>query len=368
MEKNLTNMSLKNQNLRFAKELTKINKQLEEILTILNETRKIADSNSKIVTKIIANAGDKIYYNNDFERQSIAQFRDIEKTPEYKQNYLNLIAGLDPNDIATLNQIIARQRKVINSPLGSNIDLYTEDEQHSIRKLKTEFSPNILKITDDLYCYRNYKLPINHFEISVFWDKHGTQKLSRESLEKIRQKNIIDVGGFIGDSILIFAELTDKKIYTFEPNSQNYKLLTQSISLNNLNKTVIPENIALGASPQKVLLYLSGSCSGIQKHPTAKSTGTEIVNMTTLDQYVNDNALDVGLIKVDIEGAEQDFLKGAQKTICNQKPILLISIYHNADDFFHIKPLIESWNLGYKFSIHKPIDYSISREILLICE
>ena len=78
--------------------------------------------------------------------------------------------------------------------------------------------------------------------------------------------------------------------------------------------------------------------------------------------------IEVGLIKVDIEGAEQDFLAGARKTIEKHKPVLLMSIYHNADDFFDIKPIIESWNLGYKFRIHKPVDYSVSREVLLIAE
>ena len=64
--------------------------------------------------------------------------------------------------------------------------------------------------------------------------------------------------------------------------------------------------------------------------------------------------MEIGLIKTDIEGAEPDFLAGAKKTICGQKPILLIGICHTAHDFFEIKPLIESWNLGYRFSIYKP--------------
>ncbi len=63
-----------------------------------------------------------------------------------------------------------------------------------------------------------------------------------------------------------------------------------------------------------------------------------------------------------------EFLKGAKHTICTQKPTMLISIYHSLDDFFEIKPLIESWNLGYTFSIHKPIDYTISVETGLFCE
>ncbi len=47
---------------------------------------------------------------------------------------------------------------------------------------------------------------------------------------------------------------------------------------------------------------------------------------------------------------------------------MLISIYHNPDDFFEIKPLIESWNLGYSFKICKPVDKSVSDETALFCE
>lgn len=56
----------------------------------------------------------------------------------------------------------------------------------------------------------------------------------------------------------------------------------------------------------------------------------EEISIITLDSFVEENNIRVGLIKVDIEGSEQDFLKGAEKTIKTQKPFLLISIYHNA--------------------------------------
>ena len=76
----------------------------------------------------------------------------------------------------------------------------------------------------------------------------------------------------------------------------------------------------------------------------------------------------MGLIKVDIEGAEQIFLKGAKQTISTQRPILLLSIYHNIDDFFNIKPLIESWDLNYKYKIYRPHIPEIFRDTLLIAE
>jgi hypothetical protein len=62
-------------------------------------------------------------------------------------------------------------------------------------------------------------------------------------------------------------------------------------------------------------------------------------------------------------------LAGAINTIKKQKPVLLLSIYHNANDFFEIKPLIESWNLGYKFKIRKlSMKEYFLVETMLICE
>ena len=63
-------------------------------------------------------------------------------------------------------------------------------------------------------------------------------------------------------------------------------------------------------------------------------------------------------------------MKGAYETIKTQKPTLLISIYHNYDDFYKIKPLIESWKLGYKFDIFQGVQNSgdITVEAMLIAE
>ena len=94
----------------------------------------------------------------------------------------------------------------------------------------------------------------------------------------------------------------------------------------------------------------------------------EQTHIITLDGYTKENNIEVGFIKVDIEGFEMEFLKGAKETIARDKPAMLISIYHQGSDFFDIKPLIESWNLGYKFKIHKPIDHSIIAETALYCE
>ena len=48
---------------------------------------------------------------------------------------------------------------------------------------------------------------------------------------------------------------------------------------------------------------------------------------------------------------------------------MIKSIYHNYDDFFKIKPLIESWDLGYKFDFFRRIDeHTTFADIMLVCE
>ncbi|TXJ30536.1 hypothetical protein EPJ69_10360 [Brachyspira aalborgi] len=49
--------------------------------------------------------------------------------------------------------------------------------------------------------------------------------------------------------------------------------------------------------------------------------------------------MEVGFIKVDIEGEEQKLLEVSKNTIIKQRPYMVISIYHNESDFFDIKPI-----------------------------
>lgn len=57
----------------------------------------------------------------------------------------------------------------------------------------------------------------------------------------------------------------------------------------------------------------------------------------------------VTVIKMDIEGAEQDALKGAARHIAEEKPRLLISTYHKPEDLFQIPRLIDSMRNDYTY-------------------
>ena len=294
-----------------------------------------------------------------FKNTLLPELTEYANSNNFKQLYKNLIANLDQESINIVNRILYRGQKDANYLLDLK-----ELEQYE--KIKRNFK--ILKLNEYCYAWRNYFLPIDHFESNVFFDQGGITNFSRHDLGKIRKKDIIDAGGFIGDSAIVYSPYTDKKVYSFEPGSRHFQLMQTTIKMNEI-ENIVPVNCGLGEKEDEARIPVGiGSDYQTDQDKTEKYSPeeTEKVKITTLDQYVEENNLHVGLIKTDVEGAEQSLLKGAEKTIRTQKPCLLISIYHNGSDFFNIKPMIESWNLGYKFKIVKPTNANILTETLLV--
>ena len=59
----------------------------------------------------------------------------------------------------------------------------------------------------------------------------------------------------------------------------------------------------------------------------------------------------VDFIKMDIEGAEQQALRGAVGCIRRFKPKLAITVYHSLQDFWEIPQWIDNLGLGYSFNL-----------------
>lgn len=234
-----------------------------------------------------------------------------------------------------------------------------------LNKVK-EFENSIEKV-NGVYKWKNYILPIKLFESSVFYYRHGLDRLKNKKY--IENKTILDCGGYIADSALIFRdEFPNSKIISFEPLKRNYELAKNTLELNNV-KNIVLEN--LGLSDKNEILKMKTYDTDLKNiESSIRDDGDEIVKVTTIDDYVKKHKLKVGLIKTDVEGYEQKLLKGAKEVILKQKPTLLISIYHTYEDFYKIKPMLESWNLGYTFDILQGIQNSgdIAVETLLLAE
>lgn len=71
------------------------------------------------------------------------------------------------------------------------------------------------------------------------------------------------------------------------------------------------------------------------------------IRTVAIDDIVGDHT--VGLIKMDIEGAEFDTLHGAKDTILRDKPLLAISVYHLQGDVFAIMDYLHQLLPEYRF-------------------
>ncbi|MCK9313900.1 MAG: FkbM family methyltransferase, partial [Methanocorpusculum sp.] len=349
------------------KKLAEEEKRINDLFTlqktqIMEEARHKSIEHNEIRRDILEKTR---YYNSSIERvyYEDALGKGYEQVTNFENRFLALIKGLDNKSIETVVHILKRIGQIYSTP--GKLDILTIEEQRQLRALDDHFQRDILKISETLFYYNGYFLPINHFEPCVFYYKHGLDLV--QTLDSVRDRDIIDAGGFIGDSSLILSPLTNKNVYSFEPSPENFTLLLKTLALNQ-KENVVAENLALCSENKKISFAISGSCSSSYENKAFKYSDHIEVDAVTLDDYVEKYHLDVGLIKTDLEGAEMDFLKGALKTIKRCKPILLISIYHTIDDFLDIKPMIENLDLGYKFTIFKPIDNSIMIETVLIAE
>lgn len=295
----------------------------------------------------------------------------IVKSPDIVEKTQRLISGMDSTQAGKILKVI-RQLKECYLSKYHRVEVNDKDEIYALMKAD-EFRKNVVELAPDVFCYGGYFSPIDCFFPNVYLYKQGLHFLESKTLEMMKHKDIIDVGGYVGDSAILFErEFTLKNVHTFEATKTNFALMQKTLKLNN-SKRIIPVNKGLGSKSETLEISIYGGASTMNDGIKAMFDDkhyfhTETAEIITLDSYVEEHNIEVGFIKVDIEGFEQEFLKGAKETIKKFRPAMLISIYHNYDDFFNIKPLIESWDLGYTFKFDKPIDGIVCVESVLYCE
>jgi len=267
--------------------------------------------------------------------------------------------NLDEESIKTIDNVFERYVFMLPSQKYKKAFLCNKHEFFT----KEEINGQNQKIKIDK---EKYKLPQGiYYETSIFQYGHGLKLLPENVLEYIKDKDFIDGGAFVGDSAIFMNGFTSGKVHSFEPDRKNFALLQETIGLNRLEDKIIPYELGIADENKEIKVYSSVFCNSVLQ--TREKSNPIIINTTSIDNFVKNNAITIGLIKLDVEGNEFEAIQGAINTINEQKPVLLISVYHHPKDFLEIKPLIESLNLDYKFMVKKLNDFSPTYETMLIC-
>jgi len=164
----------------------------------------------------------------------------------------------------------------------------------------------------------------------------------------------IDAGCCWGETTMYFANEVGPTghVVGFEFIPSNLEVLRRNIALNPhlKDRLSVVENPIWSTSGRKLIYVDWGPGSRVTDDPTQYHSPDGTTETVTIDETLEKLGLPrVDFIKMDIEGAELDALKGAEASIRRHRPKLAISLYHKPDDFETIPKYLAGLNLGYKF-------------------
>jgi FkbM family methyltransferase len=148
---------------------------------------------------------------------------------------------------------------------------------------------------------------------------------------------VVEVGANIGWHLLLFCKLAGSAghVHAFEPNRSVYDEMCRNLALNQV-KNVTTWNCALSSEPgtaifQGVAVNEHGAGNGhlVFWGPSASSPAGAEVRVETLDG-LNLPLSRLDLMKIDVEGAENEVLTGAFRTIEHFLPVL---VFEHLEDF-----------------------------------
>jgi len=170
-------------------------------------------------------------------------------------------------------------------------------------------------------------------------------------------ENIIEIGSNIGTHTIPLAKHISNggKIFSFEPQSQNYRLLMENITHNEIKNATVSK-IAISSKEGKAFMNTFDN-EKINNYGDARIfennlENFEEVSVKTLDQLffdkLNEN-FSIKLIKCDAQGQELNIIKGSKKVIEKNEPFL----YVENDDIKTSKYLIDTIkSMGYVMFWH----------------
>jgi FkbM family methyltransferase len=137
----------------------------------------------------------------------------------------------------------------------------------------------------------------------------------------------LDIGAYVGWYAIQAARAVGPsgQVVAIEPDSRNRLQLENNINLNGItNATIVP----LAAWSHAGKVRWQGDSAESVWHKIDESSGIGLVDAVTVDDLVRRFALTrLDWIKLDVEGAEVDVLKGAEQSIQRFHPVLFIEVH-----------------------------------------
>lgn len=164
------------------------------------------------------------------------------------------------------------------------------------------------------------------------------------------RRNFVDAGAYDGDTLRTYLSCFGNDFaayHAFEPLPECQERLRKA-AVGNACIHIHPVGLA----------DFNGACGMIADGTSSRldesGANADTVTVARLDDVLGDAV--VGMIKMDIEGAEPAALRGAESILRRQRPVLAICVYHEPDHLWAIPEWIRDLDLGYRLLLrqHSP--------------
>ena len=260
------------------------------------------NANLQFISSLYANSGSRIFTDEQIDE---------------------IFDGIDPASLHLAKRFMHRQyRCPPNALMAHPKYFYEPDEKAEYLRVRPEF----------LRAVRRYHLPKHKLGPESLYYHHGLRFAPEAVKRRIAGGIFCDIGGWLGDSTLVFQNYAPLKTVIFEPDG---KIRDELVGFLKRNRVAAERYDLLPLA----LSDAAGNCGGMM---TRK-----------LDDVTSGWSAPSTVLKADIEGMGLRFLKGAEATIRRDRPLLSLAIYHNEDEFAGIYKTLRGWDIDYRCEIRQ---------------
>jgi FkbM family methyltransferase len=167
------------------------------------------------------------------------------------------------------------------------------------------------------------------------WSWETVEAVSYQAFSEAVEPGMVvyDVGAHFGTYSIIALKRSgpEGRVVAYEPHEFTRRYLRKTLEWNDALERTVIRDVCCGATAGIADFYCApGQAEGMNGLLPVDGFVKETARVTTLDRDVRELNLVPDIIKIDVEGAEWDVLRGAEQTLAEYSPTLFLSVHPNA--------------------------------------
>ena len=235
------------------------------------------------------------------------------------------------------------------------------DQEEFYKKLKLKQEDLVITIEDNI---TKKKIKFNIVNKKTLWRAQTLYSKEPITIEWIRkfEKNKIfyDVGANIGVYSIFGSIISDVKVFSFEPEINNFYILNKNILLNKLNQSVSTFLIGINNETTFTKLHLGENETGGSHHFVGKSALDHNLKQRTIGYHQNIFSISLddlckkwnfpipNYLKIDVDGIENQIIEKSDFILSSKKlESILIEINSNREEDNNIISKLNKYNFKF---------------------